>query len=55
MNSYRILFNSQFGTNFPLLPNKIFAFPHDGNIFEFHDVTEKVREDVSAAITGAGE
>jgi hypothetical protein len=42
VNSYRILFNKYFGTEFPLLPNRVFAFP-DPVIYDFHDVTEKVR------------
>lgn len=42
VNSYRILFNKYFGTEFPLLPNRVFAFP-DPIIYEFYDVTDKVR------------
>jgi hypothetical protein len=43
VNTFRILFNSYFGADFPLLPDRIFAFPNDGTLYEFHDVTEKVR------------
>jgi hypothetical protein len=43
VNSYRVLFNSYFGTDFPLLPNRIFAFPSEVKLYEFNDVTEKVR------------
>ncbi|MGF1622949.1 MAG: hypothetical protein ACFCUR_20355 [Rhodomicrobiaceae bacterium] len=42
VNTYRILFNHYFGTEFPLLPDRVFAFP-DPIIYEFHDVTENVR------------
>ncbi len=43
VNSYRAVFNTIFGTDFPQLPDRIFAFPGDWNIYEFHDVTERVR------------
>src|SRR5690606_5473879 len=45
VNSYRVLFNTYFSTTFPLLENRIYAFPNDGKIYEFHDVTDKVRAD----------
>ncbi|WP_173934883.1 sulfatase-like hydrolase/transferase [Chelativorans sp. Marseille-P2723] len=43
VNSYRVLFNTYLGTSFPILPNRIFFFPFDSNLYEFHDMTEKVR------------
>lgn len=43
VNSYRVLFNTVFGTDFSLLPDRIFAFPSDAAHYEFHDVTDKVR------------
>ena len=43
VNTYRILFNTYFGTRLPLLEDHIYAFPNDGKIYEFHDVTNKVR------------
>jgi len=49
VNSYRIVFNNYLGTNFPLLPDRIFFFPHDWNIYEFHDVTDKIRGPASVA------
>ncbi len=49
VNSYRVLFNSNFGTEFPLLPDRIFAFPNDRNLYEYHDVTDKVRGPASVA------
>lgn len=45
VNTYRLVFNTVFGTDFPELPDRIFAFPNDGNIYDFHDVTERLRED----------
>ena len=45
VNTYRLVFNTVFGTDFPELPDRIFAFPNDGNIYNFHDVTERLRED----------
>lgn len=43
VNTYRVLFNSYFGTELPILPDKVMAFPHDWVLYEYHDVTEKVR------------
>lgn len=43
VNTYRVLFNTYFGTHLPLLDDHIYAFPNDGKIYEFHDVTNKVR------------
>lgn len=43
VNSYRVLFNSYFDAGLPLLEDRIMAFPHDWEIYEYHDVTEKVR------------
>lgn len=43
VNSYRALFNAVFGTDFDLLPDHVFVFPDDNRLYEFHDVTERVR------------
>ncbi|WEX08831.1 sulfatase-like hydrolase/transferase [Chelativorans sp. AA-79] len=43
VNSYRVLFNTYFGTDFPILPDRIFFFPYDSRLYEYHDVTDKVR------------
>jgi hypothetical protein len=43
VNSYRALFNTYFGTSFPLLPDRIFAFPTDAQSFDLHDVTDRIR------------
>jgi hypothetical protein len=43
VNTYRMLFNNVFGTEFAALPDRIYAFSSDRQIYDFHDVTEKVR------------
>jgi hypothetical protein len=53
VNSYRALFNTYFGTSFPLLPDRIFAFPTDAQSFELHDVTDRIRNDVDGAASTA--
>ena len=42
INSYRTVFNAHFGTDFPQLPDRVFAFPDEAHLYEFHDVTERV-------------
>ena len=49
VNSYRVVFNNYLGANFPILPDRIFFFPNDANIYEFHDVTEKIRRPANVA------
>ena len=57
INSYRVLFDKYFGANLPLLPDRIYAFPDDWSLYDFHDVTERVRsvEPARAGLDGAGE
>ena len=43
MNSYRVLFGKLFGLDLPELPDRMVAFPDDWSIYEFHDVTDRVR------------
>lgn len=43
VNSYRIVFNTLFDAEFPILPDRILAFPNDQNLYDFHDVTGRVR------------
>lgn len=43
VNSYRLLFNTIFGTKFLPVPDRIYAFPNDNAIWELHDVTARVR------------
>lgn len=44
VNSYRALFNAYFGTGFALLPNRTFVSPNDSRLYEFHDITDRVRK-----------
>jgi len=48
VNTYRMVFNTFFGTGLPILPDRLYAFPDDRTLYEFHDVTDRVR-------TGAGD
>ena len=43
INAYRALFGTLFQTEFEELPDRMIAFPDDNEIYEFHDVTERVR------------
>lgn len=43
VNSYRVMFNAVFGTDFPLLPDRIEAFANDHELYDFRDVTSIVR------------
>ncbi len=43
VNTYRVLFNAVFGTSFPILPDRIYAFPTERRLYELHDVTDAVR------------
>jgi hypothetical protein len=55
VNSYRVLFNTVFGTDFPQLPDRTFVFPHDRRLYEFHDVTSVVRGGLAASGDGGSE
>jgi hypothetical protein len=48
VNAYRVVFNAQFGTELPQLPDRIVAFSNDARLYEFHDVTERVRNEPSS-------
>jgi hypothetical protein len=43
VNSFRILFNTYFGTRFPLLPNKTYIYPGVWDLYRFQDVSDRVR------------
>ena len=43
VNSFRVLFNSYFGTNYELLPDKNYIFQDGENYYKFLDVTEKLK------------
>lgn len=49
VNIFRVVFNAIFGTQFELLPDRVFVSPNDGSLYEFHDVTERVRREGTAA------
>ena len=53
VNLYRTVFNALFGTRFPALPDRVIAFPKDATLYEFHDVTERVRRDPAAEAPAA--
>ncbi|MEH6547670.1 MAG: sulfatase-like hydrolase/transferase [Sneathiella sp.] len=43
VNSFRLLFNSYFGTSLALLPDRNYAIPSNSNRYDFFDVTDIVR------------
>jgi hypothetical protein len=43
VNSFRVLFNTYFGTDYPLLPDKNYVFADEENYYKFTDVTERVK------------
>lgn len=42
VNSFRMLFNTYFGTNYQLLPDKNFIFKDGSNYYKFTDVTSEI-------------
>ena len=43
VNEFRVLFNAEFGLDLPLLPDRNYIWPNQSDIYDFIDVTEKVR------------
>nr|MBP9719424.1 hypothetical protein [Candidatus Levybacteria bacterium] len=43
VNSFRVLFNTYFGTNYELLPDKNYIFQDEKNYYKFTDVTERLK------------
>lgn len=39
-NNWRIIFNSIFGSGMKLLPDRIFIYPNDKNLYQFCDITD---------------
>jgi hypothetical protein len=55
VNSFRVLFNVYFGTNLPLLSDRIFSHDSDLRPYSLADVTGRVRAVRYAAAEGAGD
>ena len=49
VNTYRAVFNAAFGTGLPQLPDRTIAFPNGARLYDFHDVTERVRSNPPSA------
>jgi len=45
VNSFRLVFNLYFRTNFELLPDESYAFVDENHIYKFFNVTDKVKYD----------
>jgi hypothetical protein len=43
VNEFRVVFNAEFGLKLPLLPDRNFIWPDQSKIYEYMDVTDKVR------------
>lgn len=43
VNSFRVLFNTYFGTEYELLPDKNYVFKDDRHYYQFTDVTDKLQ------------
>ncbi|MDH4334739.1 MAG: hypothetical protein OEW24_05700 [Chloroflexota bacterium] len=43
VNQFRVLFNEYFGLDLPILPDRNYIFPNQGNLYEFIDVTDRLR------------
>ena len=44
VNSFRVIFNALFGTDFEILTERTFVSPDDRHLYDFHDVTDRVRQ-----------
>ncbi len=43
VNLYRAMLSTEFGLDLPDLPDRMYVFPDDRSIYDFHDVTARVR------------
>jgi hypothetical protein len=43
VNAFRIIFNARFGTDFELLPERIYAHTDQHHFYDFIDITERLR------------
>ncbi len=49
VNNFRVIFNSYFGTKYPLLQDKNYIFQDEENYYKFIDVTDRIDVDRSLA------
>ena len=42
VNTFRFVFDHYFGTDLPLLPDRIFTWPDNDHLYDFQDVTDLV-------------
>ena len=47
VNAFRLIFNNYFGKQFPLLPDKNYIIPDVKHLYNFKDITDIVREELS--------
>jgi hypothetical protein len=43
VNIFRIIFNKFFGTKLPILPDRTYLHRDEVHLYDFHEITEKVR------------
>jgi hypothetical protein len=48
VNSFRVVFNAYFDANLPLLPDKSYIFTDQLHLYDFRDVTDRLRASVSS-------
>ena len=53
VNSYRVILGKLFGLDLPELPDRMYVFPDHTSIWDFHDVTDRVRCAAPAGPTDA--
>jgi hypothetical protein len=54
VNSYRVLFNTYFDAGLPILPDRIYGFPRDTQIYAYRDITAAIRGDTASMRAGTG-
>ena len=43
VNTFRLLFDTYFGTDLGQLPDRVYVFPNEGALYDFEDITDRVR------------
>lgn len=43
VNSFRLVFDTYFGTDLGQLPDKVYIFPDEARLYDFEEITERVR------------